>query len=185
MYVCMYVCMYMCVCVCVCVYIKTRVVRSDSTPILISTPPYQLHNQHTLTNTITKKKAGHSFSGIQLTDGVMLSFDKYNQVLNVIAKPKDHRNPTDETDENTNNTKYLVQVRAGMRLRDLNTVLEKKWGLSLVNLGATAAQSVAGILYYIMYIYICIRGYICVFVYMCVLIASVCIFVYNCDYINI
>ena len=37
----------------------------------------------------------------------------------------------------------LVEVQAGIRLRDFNNELEKM-GLSMLNLGATAAQSVAG-----------------------------------------
>lgn len=36
-----------------------------------------------------------------------------------------------------------VTVRGGMRLRDLNAALEEE-GLALINLGATAAQSIAG-----------------------------------------
>ena len=71
---------------------------------------------------------GHSFSGVQMTHGHMISLDKYNRVLG----------RTDLPDGSA-----LVQVQAGIRLRDLNDELEKM-NLSLLNLGATAAQSVAG-----------------------------------------
>ena len=71
---------------------------------------------------------GHSFSGVQLTEGNMVSLDHYNKVLS----------RTDLDDGGA-----LVEVQAGIRLRDLNDELEKM-GLSMLNLGATAAQSVAG-----------------------------------------
>ena len=71
--------------------------------------------------------AGHSFSPIALTDdgagGHMVSLDKLDRVLSV--------------------TGTLVTVEAGIRLHDLNAQLEAR-GLSLVNMGATCEQSVAG-----------------------------------------
>eukprot|EP00744_Colponema_vietnamica_P005985 GILI01008720.1.p1 GENE.GILI01008720.1~~GILI01008720.1.p1 ORF type:complete len:452 (-),score=40.29 GILI01008720.1:62-1417(-) len=67
--------------------------------------------------------AGHSFSPIALTEGVLVSLDKYNRVLEV-----------DGT---------RVTVQAGIRLKDLNQELEKR-GLALENLGAIGEQSVAG-----------------------------------------
>ena len=68
--------------------------------------------------------AGHSFSGIQLTDGNMISLDRYADVLKTEYLPDGGA---------------LVEVEAGIRLRDLNSELEKR-GLALPNLGATAAQ---------------------------------------------
>lgn len=78
--------------------------------------------------------AGHSFSGIQMLDsqdapgGVMLSLDRW---AGIVAVTYGDQEPS------------LVEVRAGTRLRDLNTELERR-GLALENLGATAAQSVVG-----------------------------------------
>jgi len=78
--------------------------------------------------------AGHSFSGIQMLDsvestgGVMLSLDRWAGIVSV---------------QYNDNEPTLVEVRAGTRLRDLNTELENR-GLALENLGATAAQSVVG-----------------------------------------
>jgi L-gulonolactone oxidase len=66
---------------------------------------------------------GHSFSGIALTDGHMISLDKYRSLVSV------------------NGTSVTVQ--AGIRLHDLNTLLEGL-GLGLENIGACAQQSLAG-----------------------------------------
>ena len=63
-----------------------------------------------------------------MTEGNMISLDRYNGVIG----------RTDLPDGSA-----LVEVQAGIRLRDFNDALEKM-GLSLLNLGATAAQSVAG-----------------------------------------
>lgn len=67
--------------------------------------------------------AGHSFSSIALTSGVMVSLDKMDKILRV-----------DGT---------LVTVQAGIRLHDINAQLEEH-NLSLENLGATCEQSLAG-----------------------------------------
>ena len=80
--------------------------------------------------------AGHSFSGIQLSDGDettpagrLVSLDRYAGITNVAwADDKSYAD---------------VTVRAGSRLRDLNAALEDL-GLAFENLGATAAQSLAG-----------------------------------------
>jgi FAD/FMN-containing dehydrogenase len=58
----------------------------------------------------------------------MVSLDNYNKVLG----------RKDLADGSA-----LVEVQAGIRLRDFNDELEKM-GLSMLNMGATAAQSVAG-----------------------------------------
>eukprot|EP00743_Colponemidia_sp_Colp-15_P002392 GILK01002593.1.p1 GENE.GILK01002593.1~~GILK01002593.1.p1 ORF type:complete len:427 (-),score=72.27 GILK01002593.1:107-1387(-) len=67
--------------------------------------------------------AGHSFSPIALTTGHMISLDKYASLVSIDGD--------------------LVTVQAGMRLKDLNELLDRH-GLALPNLGAIAEQSVAG-----------------------------------------
>ena len=82
--------------------------------------------------------AGHSFSGIQLTDGSvsagssgrMISLDRYAGVVGSPAWAED-------------GSYADVTVRAGSRLCDLNTALEAL-GLAFINLGSCAAQSIAG-----------------------------------------
>ncbi len=69
--------------------------------------------------------AGHSFTDIACTDGVMISLDRYSRVLCV------------DRDART------VKVEAGIRLRDLSRALARE-GLALSNLGDVAYQSVAG-----------------------------------------
>ncbi len=69
--------------------------------------------------------AGHSFTDIACTDGVMVSLDDYGEVLNV-----DKANGT-------------ITVQAGIRLRDLNEALARE-GLGMSNLGDIAYQSIAG-----------------------------------------
>lgn len=69
--------------------------------------------------------AGHSFTDIACTDGVMISLDRYNRVLDV-----DHENQT-------------ITVQAGIRLGALNEALAAE-GLAMSNLGDIAYQSVAG-----------------------------------------
>lgn len=72
---------------------------------------------------------GLSFSGIQLiNDGHMISLSKMNKILNV---------------ENLQDGSALVEVQAGIIIRDLCDKLEKL-NLALVNLGATASQSIVG-----------------------------------------
>eukprot|EP00455_Lapot_gusevi_P019685 TRINITY_DN209_c0_g1_i3.p1 TRINITY_DN209_c0_g1~~TRINITY_DN209_c0_g1_i3.p1 ORF type:complete len:435 (+),score=145.46 TRINITY_DN209_c0_g1_i3:43-1347(+) len=72
--------------------------------------------------------AGHSFSGIALTDGIMISLDKYNKVVGV-----DKSNPNN----------ILATVQAGIRLKDLNPALDRL-GVAMMNLGEVSEQSVAG-----------------------------------------
>jgi L-gulonolactone oxidase len=68
---------------------------------------------------------GHSFSGIALTTGHMITLDDYNKVMYV--------------------NKTAVTVQAGIRLHELNAQLEVR-GLSFENLGACSQQSLAGAL---------------------------------------
>jgi FAD-linked oxidoreductase len=71
--------------------------------------------------------AGHSFTGVAVTDGTLLSLDRMTGIETVL--------PTA--------TGALVSVGAGMRLHDLS---EQLWalGLALPNLGDIDVQSVAG-----------------------------------------
>ena len=72
---------------------------------------------------------GLSFSGVQLVDdnaGVLLSLDKMNNILSV--------------DHDTG----LVEVQAGIMIRDLCVELGDKYKLALPQLGATASQSIVG-----------------------------------------
>ncbi|MEE2061185.1 D-arabinono-1,4-lactone oxidase [Rhodococcus artemisiae] len=71
--------------------------------------------------------AGHSFTGVAVTDGVLLSLDRMTGIETVL--------PTA--------TGALVRVQAGTRLHDLSDQL---WalGLALPNLGDIDVQSVAG-----------------------------------------
>jgi len=69
--------------------------------------------------------AGHSFTDIACTDGVMVSLDDYGEVLNVDKE------------------KGTITVQAGIRLRDLNEALARE-GLGMSNLGDIAYQSIAG-----------------------------------------
>lgn len=81
--------------------------------------------------------AGYSFSAITLTDEKADEAGK-SLLLNytgIISCDE----PSDEGEVETTN----CHVRAGTRLRDLNDMLESR-GLAFINLGATAAQSVAG-----------------------------------------
>ncbi|MGW0044635.1 D-arabinono-1,4-lactone oxidase [Rhodococcus sp. NPDC003348] len=72
--------------------------------------------------------AGHSFTPVAVTDGVMISLDNLRGVESVV--------PVGESGA-------LVTVLAGTRLRELNPRL---WdlGLAMINLGDIDAQSVAG-----------------------------------------
>jgi len=71
--------------------------------------------------------AGHSFNAAPLSDGTMLSLDDYARVLSLDTEAK------------------VIRVQAGVRLRDLNKVLDEA-GLALPVLGSTDAQSIAGLL---------------------------------------
>jgi FAD-linked oxidoreductase len=71
--------------------------------------------------------AGHSWSDIVCTEGVLISLDKFNRVVRV---------------DKAANT---VTVEAGVRLKDMIRVLHDH-GLSMLNLGSIADQSAAGAL---------------------------------------
>lgn len=71
--------------------------------------------------------SGHSFTGIGLTDGVLLSLDHMDRVLTV------------------DSATCQVTVQAGMPLHRLNDALQAQ-GLGLTNMGDVAVQSVAGAL---------------------------------------
>jgi L-gulonolactone oxidase len=72
---------------------------------------------------------GLSFSGIQLiNNGHMISLSRMNKILNV---------------EHLEDGTALVEVQAGIVIRELCDMLDKL-NLSLINLGATASQSIVG-----------------------------------------
>ncbi len=71
--------------------------------------------------------SGHSFTGIGLTDGVLLSLDRMDRVLAL------------------DRAACQVTVQAGMLLHRLNDALHTA-GLGLTNMGDVAVQSVAGAL---------------------------------------
>ncbi len=75
--------------------------------------------------TIKAVGAGHSFTAIAATDGILLRLDRMNQLIT--------HDPTTAR----------VRVQAGMSLRELNPKL-KALGLALPNLGDIDPQSVAG-----------------------------------------
>jgi len=70
--------------------------------------------------------AGHSFSAIAMTDGVLVSLDRMDRVVSVDVQ------------------RGLVRVQAGMRLRDFNRALAEH-GLSLPIVGSIAEQSLGGL----------------------------------------
>ena len=69
--------------------------------------------------------AGHSFTDIACTDGVLMSLDAYDNVLSVDKAAR------------------TVTVQAGIRIKKLNAELAKV-GLAMSNLGDIAYQSIAG-----------------------------------------
>ena len=81
--------------------------------------------------------AGHSFSGIQLTDGNQTSPGGRVMSLDLLSGITDVRYLDDGSGD------AEVTALAGTRLRDLNSALEAR-GLAFENLGACAAQSLAG-----------------------------------------
>jgi L-gulonolactone oxidase len=75
--------------------------------------------------TVRVAGAGHSFSDTVLTDGMLLSLERMNKVLEI------------------NRDSGLVRVEAGISLRSLSERLDKE-GLALPNLGDIDVQSLAG-----------------------------------------
>ncbi len=71
--------------------------------------------------------AGHSWSDIALTDGVLVSLDRMNRVIDV------------------DRGRRLVTVQAGIRLTDLNVELQGL-GLAMPILGSISEQSLAGVM---------------------------------------
>jgi L-gulonolactone oxidase len=68
---------------------------------------------------------GHSWNAICLSNDTLVNLDRYNKLLWV------------------NKEKLQVRVQAGIKLWQLNTLLDKE-GLALKNLGSIAKQSIAG-----------------------------------------
>ena len=85
-------------------------------------------NQHN--QTLKVVGAGLSFSGIQLNSdkGSMVTLNQYNKVLSI---------------KQLENGEALVEVQSGIKLRDLCEYLAIH-KLALINLGATATQTIAG-----------------------------------------
>jgi len=80
-------------------------------------------------HTVKVVGAGHSWSPIGLTDGVMLNLDKFNKIISIDAVSK------------------LVTVQAGIRIRDLSAALAAHDPpLALRNTGVLNRQSLAGAL---------------------------------------
>ncbi|MGH2758408.1 MAG: D-arabinono-1,4-lactone oxidase [Actinomycetota bacterium] len=75
--------------------------------------------------TVKVRGAGHSFTDIACTDGVMVSLDRYNRVLDVDKEAG------------------TVTVEAGISIKQLNRRLAEV-GLAMSNLGDIAYQSIAG-----------------------------------------
>ncbi len=75
--------------------------------------------------TVKVRGAGHSFTDIACTDGVMVSLDRYNRVLDV------------------DRGAGTVTVEAGITIKELNRQLAEV-GLAMSNLGDIAYQSIAG-----------------------------------------
>jgi FAD/FMN-containing dehydrogenase len=69
--------------------------------------------------------AGHSFTDIACTDGVLIKFDNYRRVMSIDPE------------------RATATVQAGIHLSDLNEALAAR-GLGMENLGDIAYQSIAG-----------------------------------------
>ncbi len=74
--------------------------------------------------------AGHSFTPIAATEGVLMRLDRMNRVI-------------ERLDDATGHPSDLVRVEAGISLRELNPRLQAM-GLALPNMGDVDPQSVAG-----------------------------------------
>lgn len=78
--------------------------------------------------------SGHSGSDIAITNEVLFTPEKLNQPLNLDRARL--KNPNDGK---------LVRVMSGMRIRELNTLLDGK-GLAFTNLGGYDGQTIAGVM---------------------------------------
>ncbi|GIV32582.1 MAG: FAD-linked oxidoreductase [Chitinophagales bacterium] len=76
-------------------------------------------------STIRVVGAGHSWSPLVCASDYLINLDRYNRVLHV-----NHQN-------------YEVKVQAGIRIKELNRILELN-GMALCNLGSISEQSIAG-----------------------------------------
>jgi len=83
--------------------------------------------------------AGHSFSGITLTSGVMLQLDNMRDPISVRGGPGWVAGSPSRPASGS----ATAEVQAGMRVHELNSFLAGK-GLALENTGAIAIQSIAG-----------------------------------------
>ncbi|MGO1316102.1 MAG: FAD-binding protein, partial [Cellulomonadaceae bacterium] len=84
--------------------------------------------------------AGHSFSPIVETDGVLVALDALCAVEEVRAMGSDERG---EPGGPAGRATHVVTVGAGIRLRALNAALARH-GLAMSNLGDIDHQSIAG-----------------------------------------
>ena len=79
--------------------------------------------------------AGHAWSDVALTDGLLVETDGLSGLLELddgTLRPAAREDPA------------LVRVRAGTRVRTLNALLEER-GLALINMGGYDAQAIAGV----------------------------------------
>jgi L-gulono-1,4-lactone dehydrogenase len=83
--------------------------------------------------TVRAVGSGHSWSDVALTTGYLVRTDRLSAPLDVDALRRDWDGPR------------LVRVEAGMRLRELNRLLDGK-GLALSQMGGYDAQTVAGVM---------------------------------------
>jgi L-gulono-1,4-lactone dehydrogenase len=75
--------------------------------------------------TVRAVGAGHAWSDVALTDGVLVETDRMTGVVEQVGED-------------------LVRVRGGTRIRDLNAALDAR-GLGLVNMGGYDGQAIAGV----------------------------------------
>ncbi len=100
-------------------------------PVRVARPADEAEIVRTVADAAARKLAvkvvgaGHSFTDIAATDGILVDLDRHRSVRSI-----DH-------------DRRLVTVDAGIRLRDLNGELARA-GLALPNLGDIVEQSVAG-----------------------------------------
>jgi hypothetical protein len=75
--------------------------------------------------TIRAVGAGHAWSDVALTDGILVETDRMTGLLEDVGE-------------------HLVRVRGGTRIRDLNAALDAR-GLGLTNMGGYDGQAIAGV----------------------------------------